>query len=258
MSVVGRQPVPHGRRRPRASALPSSTLFAHDRADGVAAALEDVLRHIEQARLVSCGHRGMRDAMPHRPRAEHGDPADHTPAPLACVEASTTSSRIAIARSISSVGVVEVRRHADAGARAIVDDDVAADQLLSTRPRRSARRRSTAPPRSRSSSGVFRRAARRERARRSAAASSRSDCSRIAVDADLADDLVAGARRIERRNVRRAALKTLGAVGVPHGAGRERERRRRGRPSRSAPGSSVAREIRPHVEIPGAGRRTAT
>ena len=103
----------------------------------------------------------------------------------------------------------------------------------------------------RSSDGVL---SGQPRARRSVHQPAR-EAQRLLADgrhADLVDDLVAGARRVERRHVRRAALESLGAVGV---ADRRRSRNSNGSrapPSRRRRAASVARQIGPDVEVAGA------
>ena len=73
--------------------------------------------------------RRMRDPVPHRAGAEHGDGAESV---MTVVEADSTRRRTAPAISSSAshrvvdlvLGVVEMRRDADARARPVVDDDV--------------------------------------------------------------------------------------------------------------------------------------
>src|SRR6185503_20405017 len=49
--------------------------------------------------------------------------------------------------------------------------------------------------------------------------------------ANLADDLIAGARRVPRGNIRRTGLEALDTARVSHGPGRELERRRMSGPA---------------------------
>ena len=140
-----------------------------------------------------------------------------------------------------------MRRDADAGVRAVVDDDVATQEVV----RDGLAVRHVEDHGAAALRIVYGRVDGVAGARGVVDDAARQPQRLLADrrDADRRDDLVAGARRVERRDVRRAALKPLRALGIDDGTGGKCERLGMRRPADQA-GFERSCEVRPDVEIP--------
>ena len=139
----------------------------------------------------------MTDAVAHRPGPENGDRPDGHDA--------TTRSTISRSTAIASIhvrfSVVEVRRHADACARTVIDDYVLSEEPL--RDRFGVRHVDDhAPPRSSSRTGCSAVTGGSRLVHQAPREGERAGANRR--HPDLRDNLVAGTRRVER-----------GTLGVP-------------------------------------------
>ena len=128
----GRQPRQHGvgvRGRQLAELDP----LLDDLLDRAAPLADRLVGHVVHPRRVAAGDRRMRDPVPHRPRAEHRDSRFIYTRRSASRRRSDDLAQRRHRVIDLRLGVVEVRRHADAGAGPVVDDDPAADQLVGDR-----------------------------------------------------------------------------------------------------------------------------
>ncbi len=110
---------------------------ADDLFDRTPSLLERLGRHVEHRRIVARRRGRMRDPVPHRSR--HRSPrSGESSSPPRSDGDDIVQHRHRLIHIVFVV--VEVRRDADAGVRAVVDDDVTTEEVRSRRPRRSARR----------------------------------------------------------------------------------------------------------------------